>query len=592
MNMIQDLNDKGIRLKNYGPGNYKTTCPRCSHTRRNKTDPCLSVTVESDELAVFNCHHCFWKGSAGNVTSRRQDTKPKEYKKPEQPKQEAKGDMPPKVLEYLKGRAISPETIKRNRVFWNAQKSMLCFPYYVNGELVNIKSRSLDKKFSLERGAQLTFYGLDDVKGADEIIIVEGEFDKLALEECGMKNVLSVPNGAPARVRETASKDDTAFSYLNHAEDTIHAAKKIILAVDDDKAGENLRYELARRIGAEKCYVAKFPEKDANGCLKALGVDIVLDCLRDATPYPIAGLYEVNDFQNTLIEFFDGGMASGVPTGWENVDRLYTVMPGELTVITGVPNSGKSEFLDALMVNLAKNEDWNFAVFSPENGKEGHVAKLSEKIVGLPIDPRAKNRMTKEEFLNGASWVGNKFYFIVADDAGKLPTVDWILEKARSAVFRYGVKGIVIDPYNEIEHDRKGGQSESEFISEMLSKIKRFARNNGVHVWMVAHPTKMETDKDGKLKVPSLYNISGSANWVNKTDNGIVIHRSEDASDTTEVWVKKIRFKYVGKRGKVDLRYDKNSGRYSVPVSDLDLPDTDNAVDEDIMSFEVEGNKF
>ena len=104
-----------------------------------------------------------------------------------------------------------------------------------------------------------------------------------------------------------------------------------------------------------------------------------------------------------------------------------------------------------------------------------------------------------------------------------------------------------------------------------MAKIKRWARAHAVKVWIVAHPTKITADKDGKTRAPSLYDIAGSANWVNKPDNGIVIYRSEDADDTTIAYVKKVRFKHVGHRGQCSLNYDKSTGRYSVPPNHPDV---------------------
>ena len=566
--MIEDLRKQNISLRSYQPGNHKTTCPRCSHTRKNKKDPCLSVTIEDGGHALWNCHNCAWRGGAGNVTSRREDRAPKEYKRPEPVKSPAA--LPDHVMAFLTKRGITPEVAARNRLYWNAERGAICFPYYQAGELVNVKYRTLDKKFSMEAGARLVLYGMDDVlwmtkpgaEGDKTVIIVEGEFDKLALEVAGLTNVVSVPNGAPGKISNDAPENTGKFEYLATAEALFKSADKVILATDDDEPGYNLRFELARRIGLHKCWVAKFPCKDANDCLVKYGVDIVLDSINDARPWPIKGLYQVDDFMTSLDDFFNNRMRAGSPTGWENLDRLYTVMDGELTVITGVPNNGKSEFLNALMINQAKSDSKKFVIFSPEDSKEQLTTKLIEKIIELPTNPKAGNRMTIEQFHSGAEWVREHFYFIVNDDDADLPTVDWILEKARAAVYHFGVKGLVIDPYNELEHQRDKHINETEYVSLLLSKLKRFAKSHMVHIWLVAHPAKLQSDKDGKTRIPTLYDIAGSANFVNKPDNGLVIHRSEDASSTTEIYVRKIRQKHVGRLGKCALIYDKDTGKY------------------------------
>jgi len=586
--MITDLVQQGIRLPNHHVGAHKVPCPRCSHTRKDKKDPCLYVTVEAAGKALWKCFNCFWTGAAGNVSSgHTSEPAQREYKKPvAKPPAPDQSTYPQHLQQFLMDRGISLDVARRNRVYWNDEKKSICFPYYIGTDLVNVKYRTLDKKFHMEAGAKLTFYGLNDVSPEHDIIIVEGEFDKLALEMCGLKNVISVPNGAPARLKDGDIDNSGAFQYLMHSEELLKKARRVVIATDNDKPGEVLRIELARRIGAAKCWVVKWPDsvKDANECLQKVGVDIVLDCINEAEPYPIKGLYRVDDFTVSLTDYFNHGMSAGVPTGFENLDKIYSVMPGELTVVTGVPNSGKSEFIDALMINLSKFNDWKFVCFSPENRKEQHVAKLVEKIVGLPSAPQSSRRMNMEQFMSGAAWINKYFYFVVADDEATLPTLDWILEKATVAVYRYGIKGFLLDPWNEVEHSRAQGLNETEYVSIALAKIKRWARNHMVAVWIVAHPTKIQPDKDGKMRVPSLYDISGSANWVNKPDNGIVVFRSEDAADQTEIHIKKVRFKHVGRRGSVHLNYDKDTGRYSPPKTDKDFPDV-HSTDPDMVTF-------
>lgn len=274
----------------------------------------------------------------------------------------------------------------------------------------------------------------------------------------------------------------------------------------------------------------------------------------------IKGLYRVDEFKNELREYYEHGMASGVSTGWPNMDKLYTIVPGQLTIVTGIPNSGKSEWVDALSVNLAMANDWRFAAFSPENGKEAHVVKLVEKYVEMSADPKNYRRMSYDAMMGGADWVADHYFFIENKDV--MPTLDWILEKANEAVVTYAIHGLIIDPWNRIEKVL-GNKSETDYVAESIPKILRFAANHNIHIWLVVHPKQQQKDpKTGKIAAPSLYDMAGSAHFVNMCDNGIVIHRSESIDDTTEVLVRKVRFKHVGRRGETKLRYNRNTGRY------------------------------
>lgn len=575
--MFQEVLMQGIRLRKTTEGNQKTLCPKCSHTRAgaNQKDPCLSVTIYSDHV-IWNCHHCPFSGGAGNsYKAKNSNVEPtkKEYKKPDVAAEKGKysSQFPPAVLEYLTGtRKISKEIIAEAKLSWLQQGDAICFPYYENGTLVNIKHRNWkEKKMWQTSGAKQIFYGFDEIKNHKELIIVEGEFDRLSIMQGGLKNVVSVPAGAPNE--EVSDMKSPKFDFLAHSQADLEKVERFIIAVDNDNNGRILQKELVRRLGKERCWIVTWPDdcKDANEVHVKMGVDMVLACINDAAPCPIEGLFRVSDFEKSLQDYFTQEIDRGVSTGWANVDNYYTVMEGELTIVSGIPNSGKSEWLDALTVSLAKHNNWKFAVFSPENSKEQHVTKLAEKIVRKSSDPRSEDRMSFDEFGQGYTWVNSRYYFIEADNQANLPTLDWILEKASAAVLRYGVKGLIIDPYNEIEHKIPQGMNETHYISQLLSRLKRFAKTRGVHIWVVAHPAKLQKDKDGNIQMPTLYDISGSANWANKADNGIIIHRGA-VKNVTEVHIKKVRFKHVGKQGDCTLVYEKVSGTYSVPASEGD----------------------
>jgi twinkle protein len=276
-------------------------------------------------------------------------------------------------------------------------------------------------------------------------------------------------------------------------------------------------------------------------------------------------LHDVGAFEGDVLRLYRGQSAPAVSTGWSALDPLYKVRAGELTVVTGVPNSGKSQFIDALMMNLAEYHGWRFAVCSFENPPSQHVAKLAEILKRAPFHDGPTPRMTEADVSEAMAWLQDQIFFIRADDES--PTIDWILDTARAAVLRHGIRGLVIDPYNEIEHRRERNQTETEYVSEILSKVKRFAQAHGVHVWFVAHPAKLYRDRtDGTLPVPSLYDISGSANWVNKADVGIVIERDWETSKVM-VHVKKVRWKETGRIGTATLDFDRVTGRYIGAVS-------------------------
>ncbi|MCO7225898.1 DnaB-like helicase C-terminal domain-containing protein [Pleionea sp. CnH1-48] len=411
-------------------------------------------------------------------------------------------------------------------------------------------------------GAEPILYGLDDID-EDCTIIVEGEMDKLALEVAGFTNVVSPPHGAP---QPDAKNYSSKFDFLENDLDTIRSVKQWIIAVDNDEAGNKLEYELARRLGREKCLKVSWPKgiKDSNQCLVEKGIDSLITIICDAKPYPLQGVFTVEDLSDEVNTLYKQGLQGGVSTGYRNLDQFYTVKLSDWTVVTGVPNSGKSNFVDAVCMNLAKLHGWAIANFSPENQPiEDHIARMCEKYVGKPFNNSRAQRMTHDELEQAKAFVNEHFFWILPDD-DKDWTIEQVLKAAELLIYRKGIKGLVIDPWNELEIPPNNQLSETQYISQSLKRMRQFARKHDIHLWIVAHPQKLYKDKNGKYPVPTLYDISGSAHWRNKADNGIVIYRDfENDNFIIEVIVQKIRFKQVGRLGTAYLEYNPLTSCYS-----------------------------
>ena len=591
-----------IELKDKTPGDHRTTCPQCSHTRHNKHEPCLSVTIEPDGTPVWVCHHCGWgtpsaaedleyyralhgneAQSAQRGSPARARTHTREAKPPVKPKFKA-GTMPESGYRWFKKRGIGKAivdlygvTVRRHWIPAHRKEvDCIAFPYRRAGEVVNVKYRSGDKHFAQEKGAEKVFFGLDTCEGKTEVIIVEGELDLLALAEAGLGDwygLLSVPDGAPQKVadKEVDPEDDAKFDYVWNCRDVIDAADKVILAVDADGPGKALEEELARRIGKEKCWRVQWPTandietKDANETLVDHGPEVLVECVKRARAYPIKSLFDLDRYETSTVRLFRDGRERGLSTGFGNLDKLISIVPGQMSVVTGYPTSGKSEVVDAIAVNMAQLHGWKFGLCSFENTPEDHIAKICEKYLGMPFwHGMGAPRMGEGDLRRAMAWGNEHFYFIRAEDES--PTIDWVLETARAAVMRYGIKGLILDPYNEFEHKRPKNQNETEYISELLSKVKRFAGNHGVHVWFVAHPAKPEK-MEHQNKAPSLMAISGSAHWTNKADIGLSAHRAWNPDGTrssvTEVHVKKVRFRHQGEPGVARLQFKASTGQYT-----------------------------
>jgi len=549
---IQSSNTK--QIYSFEPGNKgeeRHLCPECSHNRKKKTDKCLAWSNKEKRGYCHNCQASFFEYSPHE---------PKQYVVPEWTN---KTDLTDKAVKYFEGRMISQNTLIKARVYsdiefmpqQNAKVPVICFPYFYNDKLINIKFRGPQKSFKLVSGAELIFWNLDCLNNFKEVIIVEGEIDALTFLQAGFDNVLSVPNGA-----------NKNLEYLDSCIDLFKPIEKIYIASDQDTKGIELRDELIRRLGAERSYIVSFKDcKDANEYLLKYG-DQIKDVISEAKPVPVKGIIEAGNFYSDIRDLYENGIQPGKKINIEKIDEKITWETGRLAIVTGVPSSGKSEFVDYIITRLNMIHGWKAAYFTPENYPlKYHYAKLYEKFVGKKF---TKAKSTELEFDMAYDYVRENFFYILNEEDF---TVKSILDSAKILVKSKGIKVLVIDPYNKLEH--KYTDSETQYISRFLDQIITFAKVNDVLLFLVAHPVKMQKVA-GKFEVPSLYSISGSANFYNKTDYGLTVHRKsgEDGVmiNEIEVHIQKVKYKHLGQQGIIDLKYDYDTGRFN-PFAGCDL---------------------
>lgn len=554
--LFDSFEQAGIHGVNNRSENQKVTCPECSDERKNKSDKCLSVSAKK---GTWNCHHCGWSGGIKNP-----DFKPMEqkvYVKPENKSLPFSGatkkwfndrGIEDRVLEYFK---VGEQ--RRGDATW------ISFPYYRDKELVNIKWRNrAEKDFRLMPKAELVFFNLDSIKDKKEVTIVEGEIDAMALYQAGVFSVLSVPNGA--------SKGSLQLEYLDNCWDAFDHVEKIILFTDNDEPGLRLREELARRLGRDRCVIVEYPEacKDANEVLVSHGSKGLSDVVRNAKPYPIEDISVPSDYLEQVLYYHRHGFPTGDKVGFAEFDDHMSFRPGELTVVTGIPNSGKSNFVDQILIRLSSRHGWKHGILSREQWPHSiYVTKLTQIFTGKGLRSR---EMTEQMIINSNKFLNQHFFlFGIAD-----MTLTGIIEKARRLVLQHGIKCLVIDPWNTLTHDRTGSSSETEYVNEVLKKLCEFKDLYSVHIILVAHPKKiMMEGKEGakKYATPTPYDISGSSHFFNMADNCLTPYRNLGTNsgkagglgDTVTVNQQKCRNFFIGKQGSVLFDYNVRAGTYA-----------------------------
>ncbi|MXV39362.1 toprim domain-containing protein [Flavobacteriaceae bacterium Ap0902] len=531
-------------------GENHTTCPECSHTRKKKQDKCLSFNLHE---GVGFCHHCnvrfveykpFEKEEVYNVPEWKNFT-----------------DASDKMVKWFATRSISQATLKQmniseKKMFFpqvSTERNAICFPFYRNGELVNIKYRDAQKNFRLESGAELIWYNYDAINKHKELIITEGEIDALSFIEDGHDNVISVPNGANVG----------NMTYLDNSIEALEKIETFYLATDNDEKGIELRNELIRRLGVERVKICVFKQyKDANEYFAHNGSKSLSNVLKNAYTPKVEGIFSVENIENEIYNLWKNGMQRGKTIGESKLDDLISWETKRLAIFTGTPQSGKSEFVDFVNVKLNLIHKWKIGYWTPENFPiEYHYSKIAEKISGKKF---SEERMPENIYYQVRDYIRSNYFWVAPESDF---TLDNILEKFKFLIKTKGIKVCCLDPFNKLENKYANGESKLDYISRMLDKLIWFAKANDVLVQLVAHPRKLEKNKDGTYPMATMYDIAGSADFFNKTDYGISVKRNQDEESgkflsNGQVSIQKVKFKHLGGMGLWDFDYNINNGRY------------------------------
>ena len=550
--LIDKFNQHGLEV-----GKTQGTCPLCSHNRKpeNKKAKCASYDWERGLGTCHNCHTSFQLH-----TYQRKGASEKVYVRPTKPTNF--NEVSTKVEQWFEQRGISKQTLTDLRVGEGQEfmpqtgktENTIQFNYYMGDQLINIKYRDGRKNFKLYKGAEKVFYNINSIVGYEACVIVEGEMDVLAMHEAGVTNVISVPNGA--------TLNSNNLEYLDNCIDYLEDKTKIILAVDADEPGQALKQEFVRRLGAEVCYLIELDDcKDANDYLLKYGAEKLRNVIDRATQVPLEGVSTLRDIEDELKDFVKNGFKPGFQIGLKNFDDIFSTYTGQFITVTGIPSSGKSDFVDQMVVGYNKLYGWKTAYASPENQPVYlHAHKLMRKhwqdmpTVG-DIGNQQWNKVTEH--------VNDNYFFIDMDKYN----LEAVLRKGAELVKRKGIKCLVLDPFNKIRDINAHSDDVNRYTMDYLAKIEAFCRKYDVLTFIVAHPTKMYKGQDGKIEEPTMYNIKGGGEWYDASYHGLLVHRDYEAK-TTKVKVLKVKFQNLGENGaEAHFTWEPRSGSFMPLVS-------------------------
>jgi len=450
------------------------------------------------------------------------------------------------AIVWLEKRKLELETALRLGV--TTCKDSIKIPYFQDGKEVGAKYRSMNgKNFRQDKGSKQCFYNFDvlsdETLGNEPLIITEGEFDTIAVIQSGFIKAVSVPNGAPM---ESIIDGQTKYAYVEEARK--YLTGDIIIATDNDNQGVALMNDLALRIGRTRCKWVTYPSecKDLNDVLIKYGEKGVQSVINSAKYFKIDGLYSLYELPPApKKEIFKSGL----------LDENYKVRLGDFSVVTGIPSHGKSAYVNDLICRLADKFKWQIAIASFEAMPQTDLRRCFRTWK----KGKMEKYLTDVEKREADDWINNHFVFLQPEFDDN-PTLAWFLERASAAVIQRNAKVVVIDPWNEIDHTKPAGMSNTDYTGEAIKQLKRFALKYNIHLIVVAHPAKMYRNKDGTTPIPTLYDIADSAHWYNKADVGVVVHRGE--KDVIKI-VKSKHHTEIGKPDERVISFNVNTNRFT-----------------------------
>lgn len=509
------------------------------------------------------------------------------------------------VQRYIQAMKISPDIIVQEGVMcaWMKQTAddpksedskgvemvpAIAYCNYLDGKIINVKFRSVQQHPITGEWSKLFCqfsptkpcapYGIDsinllrpDAQPIRQLIITEGEKDRLTLMTCGFPYVLSIANGASTNIEESHEAFD----------EWIQQAGEIIICGDTDRPGRRLVKLLIEQYQT-RAKVTTLPQgkKDISEVYEAFGSREVQRIISEAQGISDADIYDLSEHKEDILDIMMGNYDHGYEVGMGGLTDgiFHPTSEGGLIILTGRPNSGKTDFLNCLMAHLMYHNQKRVAFFSFEKPIKGkHVREIARIALGVRNTENMDGAESPEEARQENQKVLDYLseHMVDFDTKTRLPDSNYIIGMMEAMMNRKKQKidYLVIDPYVFINMTEGGSRAtETEKVRLMLTKLQAWSRTR--HIWtvVVAHPRIQY--KDGHEAFPPLdiYSVAGSAQWANLADFLLTVNRiskPEEGKMFTIVEMLKVRDQEFCHPGKV-YYVRQPCGRYDERESEND----------------------
>lgn len=537
---------------------WRCQCPLCSDGRKkeHRKEKCVAVYPDDGWGFCYNCGSWFWTEAYYDrvIAPRRHPQKAAAQKSIDLSL--LRDDFPQAVIDYFENeRRLPMALIRKMGIRWiprrvdGKEEIFIAYPTFDGSRCVNIHYRPLHKEkgFSQEAGCDPIPWNVNSVVGHDTMIITEGRNDALACIQSGYEAVVSLGNGASSRMELFDGFRHTLFASV----------RTVVIAVDNDEAGDGAREKLLRYFGAARCKVVSWGAKDANEVLQQGGVEAVRACIEAATWGQIEGYITPEQWQQGVHEYYEmGRIPEGLTIDLEPLAALEKLEKGYFGVTSGFPGSGKSTFTLFKALSMAVEHGWRICLYSPEKFPYKLLFhELATMLIGRRLSAETVDEHTYRQAMD---FLEAHFYVV---DANRCKGIDDILETARQIRLRHQTDMTIIDPANWVDQTQAKGGDSLERTNYIISQVVDFAQVENQLTWMVAHPRKPPLMKDGVAYVPEMWDIAGTSDYANKA-TWVEIMQRDFAQKRTMVYVKKVRFGHLGSVGECCIRMDEESHRF------------------------------
>jgi twinkle protein len=547
---------------NYGQNIKIRNCPECkNHGKRRDNTYDLSLIPSEGK---GRCHKC---GSVFLIRAETKSIQPIQNFTPPNRKNLTK--LSSEGLQFFTNRKISQDAITAFKIV--EENGYVAFPYFFNGDLVNIKYKKInEKKYRQSPNGKHVVFNYDEAKKYNAVVVCEGEEEVMCWFDAGVPYAVSVDAGAP----NPNDKIEKKLECITHCFDLFENADVIYIAVDNDENGRRLKDELIRRFSFDKVRIVDFGKyKDGNEFLLYEGKEALKDLQNTAKELRLDGVFFLDDVEDKLLDMFENGLPVGETTHMPSVDKHWKWRPTEVTIGTGYNNEGKSTFFDInLPILKAYYDGWPVGLFVPENfPAEEFYEEVIHTFIGKTTDKDKPNyRMTKAEFQRGMEFCRKYFFLIYLEENA---TIDRLFERVDYLVRRHGIRIAIFDPYNQIEHLYNKGETIDLYVSRFMGKLKRFTVARRLCTLLIAHqnPPDKRAANGKDYPQPDIYKIKNGGTFADKSDNVGWTWRpyriTEESNPLVTIGFGKIKKKkLVGVPGFCDLLYDWKSNRYLDPL--------------------------